>query len=120
MSTIPAKYQNPPDVIKSRDWRLELTLKDANDSAIDITNYTLTCEMRYNDDDVSAAMIGTVTKTDAANGEFDIHFDDTLTDALDYTAYKAINFALKVTESPGGDILDYLYGTCTMRLSATA
>ena len=117
--TIPAQYMKPPPVIKARDWRLPLILRNKTTQArIDITSYTFACEFRYDNADSAAAATAVVTTTDAANGEFNILLSDTLTDGLDYTTYKAINFALKVTE-PGGDIVDYIYGTCEMRLSAT-
>lgn len=119
MSTIPVKYQKPPDVIKNRDWELPLIYRVKSTQArIDITNYTFECEFRYDLDDSVAAATATVTKTDESNGEFNIHVSDTLTDALDFTTYKAINFALKVTE-PSAYVYDYIYGTCTMKLSAT-
>lgn len=119
MSVKPAEYMKPPPIIKNRDWRLPLIYRVKSTQArIDITSYTFACEFRYDNDDAAAAMTATVTKTDAANGEFNIHVSDTLTDALDYTTYKAINFALKVTE-PAGDNCDYLYGICEMKRSAT-
>lgn len=119
MSAIPAVYQKPPPVIKGYDWRVPMILKDNANVVIDITSYTFACEFRYNNDDASPAATATVTKTDAANGEFNIHLSDTLTDGLDYSTYKAINFSLKVTEPASGDICCYLIGTCDLMQVAT-